>query len=359
MSKKNNLIILQTVLPDYRKGFFGEVKKKLGSKFELYAGSSYFNESIKTDKSIEHYTIKNKYLLGRKLLWQKGISKLIKKNEILVLELNPRIISNWWLLVRRKFTGKETVLWGHAWPRKGPKSATDIVRNMMRKLSSSIIVYTNQQQMELKNKMPNKHIVAAPNALFSKAQMSFDINNDPSDILYVGRLVKEKKPLFLAKAFAKTLDNLPAEVNLNIVGDGEEKETIIKYIKNNSLSNRIKLLGHINDYSKLQKLYKHSICSVSPGYVGLSITQSFGFGVPMLISKNENHSPEIEAAVEGLNSVFFDTDDILSFRESLIEMFNNNIEWINKRAAICEYCKQNYSIEAMANVFCKLVSNDG
>ncbi len=329
------------------------------SDFELYSGSEYFDLSIKTDVSIDYNKIKNIFFFNRKFLWQKGAIKNIKHEGTIVLELNPRIISNWWLLLVRKLTGKQTVLWGHAWPRKGHASKTDFLRNMMRKLASQIIVYTNQQKNELKKKMPNKHIVAAPNALFYSSQMISENHNNPNNILYVGRLVKDKKPFFLVKAFERALADIPTDTQLKIVGDGVEKIAIANFIEEKGLSKRVKLLGHINDFSELKKLYKNSICSVSPGYVGLSITQSFGFGVPMIISKDENHSPEIEAAVDGVNSVFFKTDDLVSFRESLLRIFDNKKDWVNKRASICDRCKQNYSVEAMVSVFCTLAHKDG
>ena len=44
-----------------------------------------------------------------------------------------------------------------------------------------------------------------------------------NNIIYVSRLTKNKKPLFLLKAFNAALKDLPEKVNLIIVGEGEEK----------------------------------------------------------------------------------------------------------------------------------------
>ncbi len=159
----------------------------------------------------------------------------------------------------------------------------------------------------------------------------------------------------MVKAFHKSLDLIPEDAKLIIVGDGEEKEKIQQYTNRYHLTNRIQLLGHISDYNSLKELYHHAIFSVSPGYVGLSITQSFGFGVPMLISRNENHSPEIEAVKEHENALFFKTDDMDDFAQKLQNIYQSKEEWLKKRKKIIDFCKQNYSIEAMAQVFINLV----
>ena len=207
--------------------------------------------------------------------------------------------------------------------------------------------------------MPHKIIKAAPNAVYYKNEMKTNHDLDSiNNIIFVGRLIEEKKPMFLVKAFHKSLENLPKETKLLIVGEGEQKPKIESYINGNNLSNRINIFGHISEYNLLKKLYFTSLLSVSPGYVGLSITQSFSFGVPMLISKDERHSPEIEAAIENKNSVFYETDNVESFSKQIIMFFKNKIEWISRRDQIVNHCKDNYSIESMSSAFSELLQRN-
>lgn len=352
----SKLVLLQTVATDYRKKLFDTLESNLKNDFILYAGENYFEESVKTDNTISYlHKINNVYLLDRKFLFQFGIWKESLKAEKLIMEMNPRILSNWVLLIMRKILGNETILWGHAWPRNGKDSKSDKVRQLMRQLGDVIVTYTKTQSEELKEKMPHKKIVFAPNSLYYKNEMFVHNKSGITDIIYVGRLTKLKKPKLLIEAYVKALKQLPSEANLIIVGDGEEKDVLHNLVQELKLENRIKLLGHIGDYDQLAKLYSTSLFSVSPGYVGLSITQSFGFGVPMLISKDENHSPEIEAVVQGDNSLFFKTDDIDDLAEKILFFYNEKEMWLKKRKSICEYCKKHYSIESMAQTFLKLV----
>jgi len=349
------LVIIQTVTPDYRASFFNYIEIVLKNNFELYGGDSYFEESIKSDTTINRKNSKNIFFLNRKVLFQTGVWHLLFKDIVLVLEMNPRILSNWIFLIVRKLTNKETILWGHAWPRKGNASKSDKIRNFMRLLGNKIIVYTNKQKEELRLKMPKKEILAAPNAVINANEMITSELDKEYNIIYVGRLTKQKKPFFLVKAFEKGMHLFPETTKLIIVGEGEEKNKIKEYIFEKELQNKVEIKGHISNYETLKVLYSNSFFSVSPGYIGLSVTQSFGFGVPMLVSENENHSPEIEAVKLNENALYFKTDDENDFILKLKSAFENKKYWIHKRKDIVNFCKKNYSTEAMANVFVNLV----
>jgi len=360
MPKKSHdrkLIIIQAVAPDYRKFFFETLKKKLGDRFELYAGEQGFEKSIKTDSKI-HKKLKNHYLFKRRFVFQTGIWHLLLRDDIIVMELNPRNFSTWIFLIIRKLFRKPTVLWGHAWPRKGKEAKSDVIRHLMRKSAGKIIVYTKQQQRELQKKMPHKTVLSAPNAIYPRNLMGLPDNDRPEHLIYVGRLVESKKPFFLVKAFRQALDILPSNVKLFLAGDGDEYAKIRDFIRRHRLENRVELLGHVNDYGRLRDLYGRSLFSVSPGYIGLSVTQSFGFGVPMLISKHENHSPEIEAAIEGENALFFETGNTEDFIEKLKSIYANIDYWKHRRPKIVEFCRNNYSTETMAQTFINLLRYD-
>lgn len=349
------LIIIQTVTPDYRAIFFKNIKKALNEKFELYSGDYYFETTVKSSDQIIRNQIKNHFLFKRRLLFQTGIWHLIFKNDIVVTELNPRIISNWMIVLIRWLFKKETYVWGHAWGRSGISSKRDFFRNILRKLSSGVIVYTNKQKEELQIKMPRKLIFSAPNALISSKEMITNHNSNISDIIYVGRLVTQKKPLFIIKAFEKAQKFIASNTKLLIVGDGSEFNVLKNYTLSNNLEKKVIFKGHVCNYNELKKLYSSSLFSVSPGYIGLSVTQSFGFGVPILVSKNENHSPEIEAVDEGFNAVYFNTNDIDDCVEKILYFYEKREYWLNQRVDILERCKSNYSIENMSNIFINLV----
>jgi len=142
---------------------------------------------------------------------------------------------------------------------------------------------------------------------------------------------------------------------LFLVGEGEEKDKISKLVKENNAEDLILIKGHISEYEELKKMYSQSLFSLSPGYIGLSVTQSFGFGVPMLVSKHENHSPEIEAVKPSENALFFETDNKIDFIGKIKNFFQEKEKWIKKREEIALSCKNNYSVESMGNTFINLL----
>ena len=59
-----NLVIIQTVVPDYRKGFFNAIENALDQHFELYGGDFYFEKSVKSDCKIPKKNIFLKFTFG-------------------------------------------------------------------------------------------------------------------------------------------------------------------------------------------------------------------------------------------------------------------------------------------------------
>lgn len=344
------VVLLQTAIGDYRQGVLDSLVDKLGRDFHVFTGKEYY-DGYKTRVCLgDHLSFaKNHFLLGRKFLFQTGMWWPILKAEAAILELNPRTLSVWLLLLFRKILSKESVLWGHAWPRGGRHERSDRVRDLMRRLGSTIIVYTETQAKELREKMPNKNIIAAPNALYSRNVMGAD--PDPSkakNFVYVGRLTPPKKPMLLLESFAAAVERLPEDCNLVYVGDGPLRNDLEARSHELGLQARVKFEGHVSKIESLRELYSTSIASVSPGYVGLSITQSFGFGVPMIIARSEPHAPEIEAAVEGINSHMFVSDSHSSLSEALLDFVRNKDMWAARRSQIASDCAKRYSVEVMA-----------
>ena len=273
----SRFIILQTVSPSYRNKFFDYLSSMLKDDFDLYSGNYYFEKSVTSDLSYsKRKKVTNFFFLNRMFLFQFGMWSIVFRKNTLVLEMNPRIISNWIILVIRKILNRKTVLWGHAWPRSGKNSYSDKIRHLMRLLGNIIIVYTKTQQKELKERMSSKKIYFASNSLYRVDEMKTNYSNSSiNNMIYFGRLTESKKPLLFIKGFHKIYDKLPKNIKLFMVGDGPEKKKISQYIKQNNLLSSVEVFGHEDDYETLKKLYFSSLFSVSPGYIGLSVTQSF------------------------------------------------------------------------------------
>ena len=106
---------------------------------------------------------------------------------------------------------------------------------------------------------------------------------DEGYALYFGRLSKEKGILNLIKAFSKLKSG-----QLYIAGEGEEKETIEKMVKDNHLENRIKLLGFLNSDEMKETIGKCKFVIVpSIWYENCpySVMETLAIGKPVIRSK--------------------------------------------------------------------------
>ena len=98
------------------------------------------------------------------------------------------------------------------------------------------------------------------------------------------------------------------KVRLVFVGDGVEKEKIMALAKGQECCDRIEFYPGETDQEVLRSYYDRAICSVSFGQAGLSVLQSFGYGVPFVTRRDAISGGEIENIVEGFNGVLCDSN---------------------------------------------------
>lgn len=104
---------------------------------------------------------------------------------------------------------------------------------------------------------------------------------DDLAILFVGRLVAEKRPLDVVRAIA----DVPHAVAL-IVGDGPQRTELERAASASGVSDRVRFLGFANQ-SELPELYRASDVLVLPSETeafGLVVNEAFACGTPAVVS---------------------------------------------------------------------------
>lgn len=350
---------LQTCFPDYRAPVFNRLVERLGASFHLFSGTTYFTPDIKTTPDFLdwHSLVENRFLFGRRFLWQRGASQAMFQADVVVMELNPRIISNWLILAARALWGAPTLLWGHAWGRDDAHSIRNVLRLYMMRLASGTITYTRSQRDEVKSVFPSLRIFAATNSLISARDCAplTAAAEELDTVLYVGRLNGPKKVQLLLEAFLEA--QLPVTVKLQIVGDGVVRKELEQVVVARGAGQRVQLLGHVHNHEILRRLYCHSFCAVSPGYVGLGAIQAFSFGVPLVLADKEPHAPEVEACIPGENTVYFEAGSSKALAKTLEKMWLERAAWLSKRERLARWTAQNYSVEAMVEGFVEAIES--
>jgi len=350
--------IQQSIIPDYRMGLFLLLRKQWGDDFQIYAGDEGFGGSPQSTKEAwRHFQrVENKYFLRGNLLWQKGCFRSLVSADVAILNANMRVVSNTLVLLLRKILRRKTILWGHA---EGKNWFASRLRGLYLRLCNGFIAYTQSQAQMIQLLSPERPVwVAANSCVRWEDCMPCALSRENADqFIYVGRLVREKKVGLLLESFleARARALIPRQARLVFVGDGEERSVLEARVQECDAGGVVEFAGHISDTERLRASYRDAICSVSPGYVGLSATQSFSFGIPMLIASDEFHSPEIEACREGFNARFFASDDVKALAEELGLVYSQKNGLFASGKEIADWTQQNYSFEAMNDAFVRAV----
>ena len=346
------ILLVLVAAPEYWQRPLALLTERLGARFRLLTGDSSWEPGVRTGVADGPHVsrVRNRFLLGNRLVWQRGAFGPAVRADVAILDLNPRVLNTWLVLAVRRALHRPTVLRGHVWSRRGRHSRTEPVRNAQRRLADVLVTYTETEAREIRAKKADARVIAAPNALYGRDELgAAPTTRPPTDFIYVGRLVAVKKPRLLVEAFLAARDELPPETRLVLVGDGPERGGLESLAHASHGEDRIRFVGHLADLEKLRELYAEAIASVSPGYVGLSLIQSLGFGVPMVISRDEPHAPEIEAAIENVTSVMFETDSVEDLGRALVTLAREREHWAQRRTELAEFCSERYSAESMVD----------
>ena len=199
-----------------------------------------------------------------------------------------------------------------------------------KKIYSKIIDYIITPTNFYKNKLVQDGI---PKEKIEAIHNFIDINNynldteDEGYALYFGRLSSEKGILNLIKAFSK-LD----KGNLYIAGQGEEKENIEKFIEENKLKNRIKLLGFLEPDEMKEKISKCKFVVVpSIWYENCpySVLETLAIGKPVVGAKIGG-IPELIA--DGKTGFVYSTVEELSNQMDKLFNDSNLVKKMSKQA---------------------------
>lgn len=335
------------VLPAYRKNCMEQVREVLGNEIELIVSDAHLDPTVQTGIPKEHYRRAAMFrLFSGRLFVQLTKSLAPLTADSVVLDLNPRSLSAWILLVVRRTLGLRTLVWGHIHPQAGPDSGTRKFRLLMRRLAHGTISYTYADREKALRDLPGAAVWVAPNALYRRADMrsGSSSTDERTEVLYVGRFVPAKKLSLLLRGFAIAAAATPS-IRLRLIGGGVDEAALRSLANALGIADKVTFGGWEDDVSALRTAYQHAFCSVSPGFAGLGLTQSLGFGVPMIVADKENHSPEIELQSSG-GVTWFSSDTPESLADSI------RYQWERRQlvpnAELSEYTRKRYSAEAMA-----------
>lgn len=155
----------------------------------------------------------------------------------------------------------------------------------------------------------HKVTVVRPGVDFDRI-VSIPAHRDRSDVIFVGRLIREKNVDTLLRAISR-LAKLNPNITCTIVGDGPEKEALENLSSCLGLAQNVKFLGALDNFVEVCARIKASrvlvLLSEREGF-GLVVAEANACGIPAVVARADN-SAASELVNEGENGFLCELND--------------------------------------------------
>ena len=165
-------------------------------------------------------------------------------------------------------------------------------------------------------------------------------------IIHVGRLVKWKNVDLLIRAVELLKPNYP-EIELAIIGNGEEEGNLKELTKSLNLTNQIKFIGAIYEGEAQSVEFLKSGIYVLAGMGGLSINEAMCHSLPIICSIADG--TEKHLVFEGVNGYYFEDGNLESLTEAIKHVWSNDIDLLGSNSL--KIIEDKINIQIVANNF--------
>lgn len=186
-----------------------------------------------------------------------------------------------------------------------------IIEKSVINLTDNIIVVSSKTKRDLRRIKKSENSIIVPNGIDCKYISQIKPSKESADIIFAGRLIKEKNVDILIKAVHLVKNQIP-DIKCFIIGDGPEKAKLEMLVSKLDIQDNIIFKGFMENYDDLIAYMKSSKVFVLP-----SIREGFGIVV-------------IEANACGLPVVVVDhkmnaaTDLIINNKNGIISKLSEN-----------------------------------
>ena len=212
------------------------------------------------------------------------------------------------------------------------KKKWDFLRYFFMRGADALLFYSDYPVVKYtKNGFLKEKLFVAPNTVVVDRTLPQESNKN--SILFIGTLYKEKGIYELLEAYKKALVGVDRLPKLDIIGDGDEFNNIVSWIKKNNLSDNIILHGAIYNDHELEIFFNRSIATVSPNQAGLSVLKSMGFGVLFITRFDSITGGERFNIVNNESGIIYNNESELINVLRDIEINKSKYELMGKNAA--------------------------
>lgn len=113
-----------------------------------------------------------------------------------------------------------------------------------------------------------------------------------SDLIFVGRLIKEKHVDLLVRAFSLLLKESP-DCTLLIIGNGPERETLRSLVRDLAIGDRVRVIPFLDSHDEVISLMKSSHVCVIPSTregFGIAALEALACGLPVVTADHPDNA---------------------------------------------------------------------
>jgi glycosyltransferase involved in cell wall biosynthesis len=348
---RGKVCLQQRVLPDYRAPFVEALAGRCDGGLSVFAGTPRRDESIQSTTALMHARwtrAENRQLFGGRLLLitQPGLLEWLarEKPDVLVLEANPRYLSN--LTARRWMhaKGKPTVGWGLGAPPASGLRAW-FRRNYLDGFDALIAYSTLGAAQYRALGFPSERVFVAPNAATPAPRQMPERQprrGRSLRLLFVGRL-QERKRLDLVFDACRDLNPRP---ELQIAGDGPDRARLETLAASSACN--VSFLGDLRGEA-LDAAYARADLFVLPGTGGLALQQALAAGLPAIAAQGDGSQQDM---VTPDNGWLVRPGDLAELRAALVRAVGLNDDQLRAMgAASFRLAQTRFNLNAMTDAF--------
>ncbi|MCX8523534.1 glycosyltransferase [Chryseobacterium formosus] len=365
--------VITNILTSYRKGFLDRLflRDDVDVKFycqDSLSGTNFISIHEKYDDKVEivkGYQYKGG-LIGFQCL---PIYKIIKENDVIFLDGNPRILSNIVISFVALFSRKKFIMWtmAHSY---GANQFTEFLRLKWTYLYKNIFVYTDKEVEDLKNKKFNSHYMMGMNNGLDQDKIEIEkakwieekllkwkktkkIDNKIIGIS-LARLTSKNKFEQIIFALPEILKSIPNFLWV-VIGDGNEEQKLKDLISKFNLENNVFFVGKLFSEDEIAPYMISAEIFLHPASIGLSLMHAFGYSLPVVVNDSiEMHGPEYGAFEDGKTGLNFKDGNYLQLANKITTLIQDP----KLRIEMGEYnlflAREKFNVNVMVDRFVKI-----
>lgn len=311
-----NVLLIQNSISNYRVPVYNIIAKKCN----LTVGYSEGKIPSGIEFQVKYLPVKKYHGIYVHTI---SLRKMAQEYDVVIGMMTYNWISNYMLAWgRHKY---KFIPWGIGVPASysvryddpSKKRAVFLLKQLIRR-SDAVIFYADYPVQKYSQEDIDKNKFFVAHNTVNVLPSSGLVNKD--SILFVGSLYKAKSSMSMLTAYLTAYKKKLSIPTLNIIGKGDEYDDISKWIEENGLNSKVKLLGAIYDEIILRDYFEKAFACISLGQAGLSVQKSMGYGVPFITTYNAYTGGERLDIIDNKNGILLEDEEDLT--EVLIDITN-------------------------------------